>query len=262
MHKKIKPMSSNTRIVTGLNSGRRGSTLIQTDQAHVRRVPSLEAASTRHIHHPHYAQRQREVMIQFLRQSGIGDEKVLKAMQAVPRHLFVIEAFRSRAYENISLSIGHEQTISQPWVVARMLEVINANHPKKVLEIGTGCGYQAAVMSEIFSQVYSVERIKPLYDGTCQRLKQLGYQDITLRYGDGMLGMPDQAPFDAIVLAAAGLAVPRALLMQLSIGGRLIAPIGAEQQSLVLVERLAQNDWKQTLLDKVFFVPLLSGVQT
>lgn len=202
-------------------------------------------------------------MVERLRQQGIKNERVLSAMASVPRHVFVDQGLASRAYEDAALPIGHSQTISQPWVVARMLMALceQANMPQKVLEIGTGCGYQAAVMSLLFKQVFTVERIKALYDTSYKLLHQNSYQRVRTLFGDGMLGWPTHAPFDAIVVAAAGLAIPQALLEQLAIKGRLIAPEGASTQHLVLIERVSPTQWHREVLEAVRFVPLLSGVQ-
>lgn len=207
------------------------------------------------------SERVRERMVERVRASGVSDPRVLAAMAAVPRHLFVDPGFATQAYEEAALPIGHHQTISKPSVVARMIEIAaNGRVLDNVLEIGTGCGYQAAVLSGVARDVYSIERIRPLYERAKQNLRPLRIPNIRLHYGDGRLGMPKVAPFDAIVIAAAGLDVPQALLEQLQIGGRLIAPVGAQSQVLTLVERVAENQWHESQLDRVFFVPLKSGV--
>jgi protein-L-isoaspartate(D-aspartate) O-methyltransferase len=207
------------------------------------------------------SERVRERMVERVRASGVSDPRVLAAMAAVPRHLFVDPGFATQAYEEAALPIGHHQTISKPSVVARMIELAaNGRVLDNVLEIGTGCGYQAAVLSGVARDVYSIERIRPLYERAKQNLRPLRIPNIRLHYGDGRLGMPKVAPFDAIVIAAAGLDVPQALLEQLQIGGRLIAPVGAQSQVLTLVERVAENQWHESQLDRVFFVPLKSGV--
>jgi protein-L-isoaspartate(D-aspartate) O-methyltransferase len=222
------------------------------------RNPSSLAASTSFTL---TSERVRERMVERVRASGVSDPRVLAAMAAVPRHLFVDPGFATQAYEEAALPIGHHQTISKPSVVARMIELAAAGRElDSVLEIGTGCGYQAAVLAGIARDVYSIERIRPLHERAKQNLRPLRIRNIRLHYGDGRLGIPNVAPFDAIVIAAAGLDVPQALLEQLQIGGRLIAPVGGESQVLTLVERVAANEWHESQLDRVFFVPLKSGV--
>ncbi|CAB3963454.1 protein-L-isoaspartate O-methyltransferase [Burkholderia cenocepacia] len=210
------------------------------------------------------SERVRERMVERLRANGVTDARVLEAMAAVPRHMFVDPGLATQAYEDSALPIGHQQTISKPSVVARMIELAMAGRTlERVLEIGTGCGYQAAVLSHVARDVYSIERIKPLYERAKLNLRPLRVPNIRLHYGDGRVGLPSAAPFDAIVIAAAGLDVPQALLEQLAIGGRLIAPVGAQSgqhQVLTLVERVAHAQWRESRLDRVFFVPLKSGV--
>jgi protein-L-isoaspartate(D-aspartate) O-methyltransferase len=182
-------------------------------------------------------------------------------VEAIPRHLFIESGLASQAYIDASLPIGHHQTISQPYIVARMIEIMrNGGELRRVLEIGTGCGYQAAVLSLVAKDVYSIERIKALHELAKSNLRPMRIANIRLHYGDGMLGLPQVAPFDGIILAAAGLEVPQALLEQLSIGGRLIAPVGGGHQVLQLVERIAKNEWKSSILEKCHFVPLRQGV--
>ncbi|HEY4541506.1 MAG TPA: protein-L-isoaspartate(D-aspartate) O-methyltransferase [Noviherbaspirillum sp.] len=206
----------------------------------------------------------RAAMVARVAQQGVGDAKVLAALEAVPRHLFVEPGLASQAYIDASLPIGHQQTISQPYIVARMIEVLRANKRAgvldRVLEIGTGCGYQAAVLSLVAREVYSIERIKPLHELAKSNLRPLRIANIRLQYGDGMLGLPQAAPFDGIILAAAGLEVPQALLDQMNVGGRLVAPVGAQQQVLQLIERVAQREWTRTTLEVCHFVPLRPGV--
>jgi len=205
------------------------------------------------------SQRTRDRMVERLRTQGIRDEMVLAAMAAVPRHLFVEEALASRAYEDSALPIGFEQTISQPYVVARMLEAARADRLlDRVLEVGTGCGYQAAVMAKIAKQVYSVERIAPLLEKARANLRPLRVGNLRLSHGDGYQGLPDAAPFDAIVVAAAATHMPRALLEQLAIGGRLVIPIGTKEQRLMIVER-TESGFKESRLDAVRFVPMRLG---
>ena len=209
------------------------------------------------------SERMRTVMIERLLAHGITNDRVLAAMQLVPRHAFVDGALASRAYDDAALPIGHSQTISQPWVVARMISIA-AEVPgaQKVLEVGTGCGYQAAVMAQVFSQVYSIERIRALYDMAREHLRALKLARIRLNYGDGMAGLPAAAPFDAIVVAAAGLKIPQALMNQLAVGGVLIAPEGSSTQRLVKMQRTGLATWERQELEEVRFVPLKAGVQT
>ena len=205
------------------------------------------------------SQRTRDRMVARLREQGITDELVLAAMGAVPRHLFVDQALQSRAYEDSALPIGFEQTISQPYVVARMLEAARAGRELgRVLEVGTGCGYQAAVLARLAKEAYSIERIQPLSEKARANLRPMRISNLRLVYGDGYKGLPEAAPFDAIVVAAAAPQVPAALLEQLAVGGRLIMPVGSATQHLLLVERTAQG-YKETKLDAVRFVPLRLG---
>jgi protein-L-isoaspartate(D-aspartate) O-methyltransferase len=206
----------------------------------------------------------RAAMVARLAKQGIKDGKVLAAMEAVPRHMFIEPGLSSQAYIDASLPIGHHQTISQPYIVARMIEVLRAGpngaSMNKVLEIGTGCGYQAAVLSLVAKDVFSIERIKGLHELAKANLRPLRIANIRLQYGDGMLGLPQVAPFDGIILAAAGLEVPQALLEQLNIGGRLVAPVGDRRQVLHLVERVSKFEWTNTKLEDCHFVPLRPGV--
>ena len=206
----------------------------------------------------------RKAMVDRLVDQGISDAKVLAAMEAAPRHLFVDPGLASQAYIDASLPIGHHQTISQPYIVARMIEILRDNRQggelNKVLEIGTGCGYQALVLSMVAQEVYSIERIKGLHELAKSRLRPLLVPNIRLHFGDGMLGLPQAAPFDGIILAAAGLEVPQALLQQMAVGGRLIAPVGGERQALQLIERTSPSAWRQTMLEDCHFVPLRKGV--
>ena len=205
----------------------------------------------------------RRAMVERIARQGVQDNKVLAAMEAVPRHLFMEPALASQAYIDASLPIGHHQTISQPYIVARMIEVMRANRAggvlQRVLEIGTGCGYQAAVLSLIATEVYSIERIKPLHELARSNLRPMRIPNVRLHYGDGMLGLPQVAPFDGIILAAAGLEVPPALLEQMTIGGRLVAPVGGRQQVLQLIERIGKSEWTTATLEDCHFVPLRAG---
>jgi protein-L-isoaspartate(D-aspartate) O-methyltransferase len=202
----------------------------------------------------------RRAMVARVAHQGVRDRAVLGALEAVPRHLFVEEGLAPQAYIDASLPIGHHQTISQPYIVARMIEVMRQGAPlQRVLEIGTGCGYQAAVLACIAQDVYSIERIKPLHELAKANLRPLRVPNLRLHYGDGMLGLPQAAPFDGIILAAAGLEVPRALLEQLAIGGRLVAPVGERSQHLELVTRVAKSEWQRQMLEDCHFVPLRPG---
>jgi len=207
------------------------------------------------------SQRTRDRMVQRLRERGIADERVLAAMAAVPRHVFVEEALASRAYEDTALPIGFGQTISQPYVVAKVIEILlQEKNPGKVLEVGTGCGYQAAVLAQVFEEVYSVERIKALLERARANLIGLRLANLRLAYADGGDGLPAAAPFDAIVAAAAARQIPEALRAQLAPGGRMILPLHADAgtQRLVLVERTARG-FRESELDTVHFVPFEAG---
>lgn len=205
--------------------------------------------------------RTRERMLVRLREQGIKDEVVLSAISAIPRHIFVDEALSIRAYEDVSLPIGFGQTISQPYIVARMSEILRNGKPLvKVLEIGTGCGYQTAVLSRLAKEVYSVERIRPLVMKARGHLRELKCINVKLDHADGNMGLPQLAPFDAILVTAAASHIPQDLLDQLAIGGRLVIPVGTDEQILYLVERVSQLDYRQTKLEPVKFVPLLGGV--
>jgi protein-L-isoaspartate(D-aspartate) O-methyltransferase len=202
----------------------------------------------------------RHAMVGRVAKQGVQDQTVLGALDTVPRHVFIEPAMSAQAYVDASLPIGHQQTISQPYIVARMIEVMrNGRQLGKVLEIGTGCGYQAAVLSCVAREVYSIERIKPLHELAKTNLRPLRIANLRLHYGDGMLGLPQVAPFDGIILAAAGLEVPRALLEQLAIGGRLVAPVGAQVQHLQLITRSGKAEWLSETLEACHFVPLRPG---
>ncbi|MCS0656449.1 protein-L-isoaspartate(D-aspartate) O-methyltransferase, partial [Massilia terrae] len=203
----------------------------------------------------------RRAMVERVAQKGVRDQKVLAALQAVPRHMFIEPALSAQAYIDASLPIGHHQTISQPYIVARMIEAMREGGAlTRVLEIGTGCGYQAAVLSCVADEVYSIERIKPLHELAKTNLRPLRISNLRLQYGDGMLGLPQVAPFDGIILAAAGLEVPRALLEQLAIGGRLVAPVGAQVQHLQRITRTGKAEWSSEMLEDCHFVPLRPGL--
>jgi protein-L-isoaspartate(D-aspartate) O-methyltransferase len=206
------------------------------------------------------SQRTRARMVERLRKSGIRDERVLGAMASVPRHLFVEEALASRAYEDTALPIGFSQTISQPYVVARMIELVIQEKPLgKVLEVGTGCGYQAAVLAQIFPEVYSIERIKALLERARANLLGLRLKNLRLAHGDGYAGLEKAAPFQSIVVAAAARQRPEALLRQIAPGGRMVLPLhDGPRQRLVLYERSGRG-FIESELDPVRFVPMEMG---
>ncbi len=208
--------------------------------------------------------RTRERLVQRLADHGISDLRILDRVRSVPRHLFVDEALQSRAYEDSALPIGHGQTISQPYIVALMTQALldgidPAKPPGKVLEVGTGCGYQTAILSPLVRRIFTIERIRELLTETRARLGELGYQNIRYRHGDGMEGWPGQAPFDGILVAAAPAGIPQALLDQIAVGGRLIIPVGPSgRQELLRVTR-TETGLAQESLCAVSFVPLLEG---
>ncbi|HSG11754.1 MAG: protein-L-isoaspartate(D-aspartate) O-methyltransferase [Gammaproteobacteria bacterium] len=206
------------------------------------------------------SQRTRDRLVERLREKGIRNEKVLDVIGNTPRHLFVDEALASRAYEDTALPIGYNQTISQPYIVAVMTDLVTRNNPRKVLEIGTGSGYQAAVLAPLVEKVYTVERIEPLATQARQRFRKLGIRNVRASYTDGTEGLPEFAPYDAIITTAAAEEIPDALLEQLSPeGGRLIIPVGSRtRQTLMLVTR-NDNIFEHEELDPVIFVPLLTG---
>ena len=205
------------------------------------------------------SQRTKLRMVDRLREQGIKDETVLAAMFAVPRHLFVDEALASRAYDDVSLPINFNQTISQPYIVARMIEILrNGQQLGRVLEIGTGCGYQAAVLAQVAAEVYSMERIAPLYERAKKQLREMKLRNVTVRYADGCAGLPEVAPFDGIIMAAAAPTLLPALREQLKVGGRMVLPVGMQEQFLYLIERDAKG-FRETRLEPVKFVPLLMG---
>ncbi len=206
------------------------------------------------------SQRTRERLVQRMVEAGISHPGVLEAMRSLPRHLFVDEALASRAYEDSSLPIGHGQTISQPYIVARMTEALLAGGPRDtVLEIGTGSGFQTAVLASLVRRVYSVERVADLYEKAERRLRGLKLRNVRLRHGDGHLGWSDYAPFDGILVTAAPEGVPRGLVAQLAPGGCMVLPVGRnEQQALVRVIR-TESGYEHELIEPVVFVPLLGG---
>ena len=209
------------------------------------------------------SQRVREKMAERIRQQGVRDPRVLQAMAIVPRHLFVDAALASRAYEDSAMPIGYGQTISRPYIVARcaelLLEAIPQPESATVLEIGTGCGYAAAVLAQLFGTVVSVERLRPLHELARANLRPLRLPNLRLVFGDGSLGVPGQPPFDGIVAAAAGAELPPAWLAQLRNGGRLVAPLGVAQQKLVVAHKDAAGRISQRTVEAVRFVPLKPG---
>lgn len=206
------------------------------------------------------SQRVRDRLVDRLRDNGIGDERVLNAIRTVPRHLFVDEALESRAYEDTALPIGHGQTISQPWVVAKMTETLMEVQPTKVLEVGTGSGYQAAILAALGLEVHTVERIGELLRTARKRFRQLG-MNIRSKHDDGRIGWPENGPFDAILVTAAAPALVDALTAQLAPGGVLVAPVGASSgQSLLRLTKDADGRISQQNIGTVVFVPLLSGL--
>ena len=206
------------------------------------------------------SQRARDRLVDRLVVDGIRDRRVLDVMRQLPRHLFIDEALASRAYEDTALPIGQGQTISQPWVVARMTEaLIETALPRRVLEIGTGSGYQGAVLAQLVEQVYTVERIDELLRNARRLFRKLGIGNVRSRHADGRLGWPEEAPFDAIILTAAGAQLEDALLAQLAPEGCLVAPVGPPGRQTLLRVRAGENGWQHESLGAVSFVPLLGG---
>jgi protein-L-isoaspartate(D-aspartate) O-methyltransferase len=206
------------------------------------------------------SQRTRMRMIERLREQGIVNEAVLNVMNEIPRHIFVEEALASRAYEDIALPLGFGQTISQPYIVARMTELLVAGGPLgKVLEIGTGCGYQTAILARLAAEVYSVERLTQLLAKARKNLRELRINNVRFKHADGHVGIPEGAPFDAILVTAAATHVPVALKEQLAPGGRMVVPMGTREQYLCVIERGARG-FTEARLDAVKFVPMLSGL--
>lgn len=207
--------------------------------------------------------RTRDRLMRRLMDSGIRDPRVLDAMRNTPRHLFVDEALASRAYEDVALPIGYGQTISQPFIVALMTQTLvdGIEHPRRALEIGTGCGYQAAILSQLFEHVATIERIRELYKKSRDLLYELKYRNVTVHYADGLKGWQAGAPYDAILMAAAPETLPDELLDQLAVGGRLIAPVGGRGlQRLIYVER-TEEGFPQKVIEHVNFVPTVTGTE-
>jgi protein-L-isoaspartate(D-aspartate) O-methyltransferase len=207
------------------------------------------------------SQRARDRLVERLAADGIRDPRVLDVIRQLPRHLFLDEALGSRAYEDTALPIGQGQTISQPWVVARMTEaLIEHGLPDRVLEVGTGSGYQCAVLAQLVAQVYTIERIEELLRAARRRLRKLGIGNVRSRHADGRAGWAEEAPFDAIIVTAAGAHIDGALLAQLAPGGCLVAPVGPAGRQTLLRVRMADGDRVEESLGAVSFVPLLGGL--
>ena len=207
------------------------------------------------------SQRTRRRLIDRLKEQGITDPQVLEVMENTPRHIYIDEALSHRAYEDTALPIGFNQTISQPYIVAKMTELLLAEGPlARVLEVGTGSGYQTTVLAQLVDKVFSVERIKPLQEKARQRFSLLKLRNVSLRHCDGGMGWPERGPFDGIMVTAAPEEVPQELLSQLSIGGRLVIPVGGSRsQRLKLVVRVSEEEYETSVMEGVKFVPLLSG---
>ncbi len=204
------------------------------------------------------SQRTRTRLVQLLESKGIRNRQVLDVMARIPRHIFLDEALAHRAYENTALPIGFNQTLSQPYTVAKMSELVAECQPRRVLEVGTGSGYQTAVLSRLVTEVYSVERIQPLQARATERLRVLGVDNVWLRHADGVMGWPEMAPFHAIIVTAAPDEIPAGLLNQLADGGRMVIPVGGSRQKLTVVTRTG-NEFQQRVVEEANFVPLLGG---
>jgi protein-L-isoaspartate(D-aspartate) O-methyltransferase len=205
------------------------------------------------------SQRTRDRLVQRLRSEGIRNNAVLEAIGSTPRHLFVDEALASRAYEDTALPIGHGQTISQPYIVARMTELLLEVKPGTVLEVGTGSGYQAAILSRLVDKVYTTERIEPLASQARQRFRRLGYRNVRGQHSDGSWGWPQFGPFDAIIITAGGADIPEPLLEQLAVGGRLVMPLGDRVRQILVSVTRTPTVYERVDLEPVVFVPLIGG---
>jgi protein-L-isoaspartate(D-aspartate) O-methyltransferase len=205
------------------------------------------------------SQRTRDRLVQRLRSKGIRNNAVLEAIGSTPRHLFVDEALASRAYEDTALPIGHGQTISQPYIVARMTELLLEVKPDKVLEVGTGSGYQAAILSRLVDKVYTTERIETLATQVRQRFRRLDYRNVRVQHSDGSWGWPQFGPFDAIIVTAGAADIPKPLLEQLAIGGRLVMPLGDRLRQILVSVTRTPTVYERVDLEPVVFVPLIGG---
>jgi protein-L-isoaspartate(D-aspartate) O-methyltransferase len=205
------------------------------------------------------SQRTRDRLVQRLREHGIADERVLAVIGEVPRHIFIDEALSTRAYEDTALPIGHGQTISQPFIVALMTKALLNKPRERVLEIGTGSGYQTAVLAALVKRVFTVERIAPLIERARERFRALKLRNIRVKYDDGNMGWPDQGPFDGIIVTAAARSVPDALREQLAVGGRLVIPVGDDRTQVLKVIDRTDDGFTEESLEYVRFVPLLRG---
>lgn len=206
-----------------------------------------------------YAKQREEMVRESIARRGVKDQRVLKTMRETPRHLFVPKSMESRAYHDSPLPIGYNQTISQPYIVASMTEMLDCKPEHKVLEIGTGSGYQAAILSPLVARVYTIENVEPLAKQSAALLKMLGHNNVEVRYGDGYQGWPEQAPFDRIILTAAPPEIPQALIDQLKPGGRLVAPEGREWQELIVIDKDSEGRVKRRRAYGVMFVPMVKG---
>ena len=208
------------------------------------------------------SRRTRERLIERLKSEGITNHDVLNAVREIPRHLFVDEALSSRAYEDTALPIGHGQTISQPYIVARMTQSIieHENPVNYILEVGTGSGYQAAVLSRLVTRVYSVERIKALHQQAQSLFRQLQIRNVKLKHSDGGMGMPEYAPFDAIIVTAAPEGIPRGLVNQLKTGGVMVMPVGDRDEQILIKITKTEDDYEKEFIERVSFVPMLGGL--
>ena len=205
--------------------------------------------------------RTRERLVQRLREEGVSDEIVLNVIRTTPRHIFVDEALSHRAYEDTALPIGFNQTLSQPYTVARMTELLlQAGAPRRVLEVGSGSGYQTAVLAQLVDYVYTVERIGPLQEKAKSRMKLLELDNVDFLHTDGGMGWPERGPFDAIMVTAAPDTIPEALINQLAVGGRMVIPVGADQQYLTIVDR-TPSGVEIERIEPARFVPLLAGIR-
>jgi len=211
------------------------------------------------MNEPYWLKSQREELVNSLRGKGIKDERVLDAILKVPRHLFISSSLIHKAYEDIPLPIDCNQTISQPYTVAFQTELLDVKYGEKVLEIGTGCGYQAAILSLLTTEVYTIERINKLYKEAVKRLKKLGYFNVKVFYGDGNEGLKEYSPFDKIIVTAAAESIPEKLIEQLKIGGKMVIPTGKQIQEMLLITKIDEKNYTIEKHGYFTFVPLLKG---